>query len=329
MSVKTADETVLSTIIPTYRRDTDLSECIDSLVIQTRLPAEIIVIDNANSASTREVVSLKQEEFGEKIHFRYIQNGERNSPTIARNIGIRESSGTILLFLDDDVILEQEFIENTLNVFSMYPVAIGVQGTVINKRYPAGINLILRLFYLTHSETDKNRFLPSIQNVYAIPLTKIIRCDWLMSGCTCYKKEIFTEFLFDEKLLRYSSGDDSDLSYRINKKYPGTLFQTPHARLIHKVSMEGRHSDTQVIKLGQVYALYLFYKNFGTGFREKLIYIWSRVGLLLIQIGLFIGKPSKQGFRKAVSLIQAYQYCLRHLNLIQQGNIEFFTKDLL
>ena len=141
-----------------------------------------------------------------------------------------------MLLLDDDVVLEQTFIENILAVFSMYPFAIGVQGTVTNKGYPAVLNSILRLFYLTHSEKDRNKFLPSIQNVYAIPITKIIRCCWLMSGCTCYTKEILNEFQFDEKLLRYSSGDDSDISYRIYKKYPGTLFQTPYARLIHKVS---------------------------------------------------------------------------------------------
>lgn len=323
------DEIVTSVIIPTYKRDTDLSECIDSLVAQTQLPLEIIVIDNANSAGTREVVSSKQRLCGEKILFKYIQNGERNSPTIARNIGIQESSGTNLLFLDDDVILEQEFIENILNVFSMYPVAIGVQGTITNKRYPPVINSILRLFCLTHSEKDKNRFLPSIQNVYAIPLTKIIQCCWLMSGCTCYKKKIFTEFLFDENLLRYSSGDDSDLSYRIYKKYPGTLFQTPYARLIHKVSTAGRSRDIQIVRLGQVYALYLFYKNFGTCPREKIVYIWSRIGLLLTQIGLLIAKPSKYGIRRIISLVQAYWYCLKHFNLIKQGNIEFFTRDLL
>ena len=45
---------------------------------------------------------------------------------------------------------------------------------------------------------------------------------------------------FDEKLLRWSAGEDDDLSYRISKKYPGRLFQTPNSRLIHKLSVSGR-----------------------------------------------------------------------------------------
>jgi len=318
---------MISVIIPTYRRDDDLSECLDSLLLQTTLPDEVIIIDNANWDSTKEIVASKRSEIG-NINWIYIRNGEHNSPTVARNIGIQASFGTHLFFLDDDVVLEQDFIEKILDVFRTYPSAVGVQGFVTNKRYPLFVNQFLQHFYLTHAEKDRNRLLPSVQNVYAIPLTKIIECSWLMSGCTCYTKKILNEFRFDEKLLRYSSGDDSDLSYRIYNKYPGTLFQTPYARLIHKVSSIGRSPSELVIRMGQVYSLYLFYKNFGKTRREIVIFVWSRFGLLFVNIGLFVIHPSKESALHIWHYLQSYKFCLEHRAQIKQGDIDFFTKDL-
>ena len=69
--------------------------------------------------------------------------------------------------------------------------------------------------------------------IYAGPLTEIINCE-VLNGSNCsYKRKILEKFRFDENLKRYSYSEDHDLSYRIYRKYPRSLYQTPHAKLVH------------------------------------------------------------------------------------------------
>lgn len=320
----------VSIVIPTYNRVKDLEECLDSIGTQTELPTEIIIVDNANNVETEKLVMHKTNKFKEKrINLKYIRNGGSNSATIARNIGIDAANGEILLFLDDDVILDKDFSKEILRVYKEYPNALGVQGYITNMKFNRLSNLILKFFFLTYSEKDHNKLLPSMRNVYAYPLTKIIKCEWLMSGCTCYKRDIFKWFKFDEKLYKYSAGDDADFSYRVSKSYPGSLYQTPFAMLIHKVSYSGRAPKKEVIFVGQVYHIYLFYKNIDQKLKNKLIFLWSRIGYLHIKFGVFILKPSKENLLTIKYLISAYIYCLRHIKDIGRRDIAFFTKTLM
>ncbi|MEN6291400.1 MAG: glycosyltransferase family 2 protein [Methanobacterium sp.] len=299
------------------------------MFFQTVLPLEIIVIDNANNLDTKKLVYKEGSKFREKqIHFEYIKNGESNSATIARNIGSRYSSGNFLLFLDDDVILENNFIECILNVFVKYPNALGVQGYIINKNINRMYDYIRSVFFLSHSQKNFNKLLPSMQDVHAYPLTKIVNCQWLMSGCTCYRKEIIQRFKFDENLYKYCSGDDADLSYRIYKEHPNTLYQTPFARLIHKNSDDGRAPKKEVIFTSQVYHTYLFYKDIPQNYSNKLIFVWSRFGYIITKILVSILKPSKNNFLTIYYLLNAYLFCFQNLKALKRGELDFYTKNL-
>jgi len=318
----------ISTIIPTYNRAKDLEECIDSLFTQTVLPLEIIVVDNADNLETEKLVNGKYIRSTEKISVKYIKNGKLNSANIARNIGADNSAGDLLLFLDDDVVLDPNFIEEIIDVFEQHPQAAGVQGYIKNRVTSKLTDFIKRSFFLSHSLKNNNKLLPSMQDVFAYPLTEIIRCQWLMAGCTCYKKSIFDNFKFDSNLYKYCSGDDADISYRIYKKYPESLYQTPHAKLIHKISEKGRPDSREVVITGQIYHTYLFFKNMDQNLRNRLIFIWSRIGLIITKLGVFILHPSTNNFSQIKSLVEAYIYCMNNVNNLKKGDIKFYT-DIL
>lgn len=55
-----------------------------------------------------------------------------------------------------------------------------------------------------------------------------------------FRREILRQFKFDESLKGYSYMEDLLLSHSIHKKYPNSLYITPYAKCIHKVSREGR-----------------------------------------------------------------------------------------
>ena len=317
----------VSVIIPTYKRIKDLESCLNSILTQSVLPKEILIIDDTPDDSIENLCKQKKKQFrNKKINLVYIRNYKEASSAIARNIGIKHAKGNIVLFLDSDVILDKNYIKEILNVYQNYPNALGVQGYITN--YKITRQCIAKLFFSTHFEMNRNRLLPSVQNVYAGPLTKIINCQWLVGNNCSYKREVLEKFKFDEKLKRFSSGEDQDLSYRIYKKHAGSLYQTPYAKLIHKISLEGRMPNRILIYMGEIYRMYIFYKIIEQNIKNKLIFLWSMVGRLLVSIKDLILKPSREKSLRLKYLIDAYILCIKHRKDIKKGNLEFFNKTL-
>ena len=142
-----------SIIIPTYNRTKDLEDCLNSILTQIYLPFQIIVVDNSHEKETQKFLDTKKEIFKQKnILFKYIKNKRGNSLTVARNIGIENALGDIVLFLDDDTVLNKNYIKKILEVYKKYPKALGVQGYIAHGKISKIRNLVYKLFFLYHLE---------------------------------------------------------------------------------------------------------------------------------------------------------------------------------
>jgi len=326
----------ISIVIPTYNRVRDLSECLDSIVCQTICPQEVIIVDNSDKdkEEVRKLVEDLVPSFKKKnVNLQYVHNKKENSLTVARNIGINKAAGEIISFLDDDVVLEKNYYEEIIKIYSEYPNALGVEGMVISE-IPAGgekikfifTQLLGKLFYLGFREQNKCRLLPSMGVTYPME-EKICNCQWL-SGCSStFRKKILEEIKPDENLKKYSDNEDLDLSYRIFKKYPNTLFLAPKAKCHHKESKKGRLVKKDLIYMSQIYRLYLFFKLIDQNLKNKLIYFWSRIigGMIFKIISVLNLKSSPS---EVISLIKAYFLCLKHIEEIKNGDLNFFNEKL-
>jgi glycosyltransferase involved in cell wall biosynthesis len=97
------DRMQVSVIVPTYNRVKDLDECLDSIIAQTKLLKEVLVIGNGMDARTKDLIERREREFEEKgIILKYVKNEIENSLTVTKNIAVKYSTGDIVSFLDDD-----------------------------------------------------------------------------------------------------------------------------------------------------------------------------------------------------------------------------------
>jgi len=311
-----------SVIIPTCNRPKELRECLESLLLQTCLPDEILVIDDGESEETYEVVSDFKENFRKmKVTLKHWKKTEKTGLSSSKNLGVNVSRGEIIFFLDDDMELEKEFLEGVLSVYKNNPFAVGVQGYITNYSFSPFRNTFGRLFFLVHARKNQNRLLPSLQNVYAIPLTKVINCEWMAGGGVSYCKEIFSEFNFEEKFLGPSYGEDIDFSYRVYKKYPKGLLQTPRARCVHKRSPGGRMPAKKLIFIQEIHHWYLLHK-LSVDAIGYITFLWSRLGRLILELGKLFLKPSSRQILTIFYLVQAYFYVFIHRESIRAGEWE-------
>jgi GT2 family glycosyltransferase len=318
---------LISVIIPTYKRNIDLIECLDSILNQIFLPKEILIIDNAKDFKTKEAVLSKRNNFIEKgIELKYFENKKENSLTSARNLGVKLSDGDVVSFLDDDVVLDKNYFKEINNFFLKNPEAIGVSGKPIGNLYEKNklkfifAQIIGKVFFLGFNEENKGRVLPSL-GVTSPMGEETVAVEWLSGASSSSSSKIFKEFFYDENLKKYSWSEDLDFSYRVYKKYPGTLFFNPKVRYLHKLSESGRTMGKEKAFMEEVYNLYLFYKLIPQNFKNKLIYIWSRIGTIIYKLLKFRFKDIYFSFLATI-------FCIKNLQNIKTGNLEFFNKTL-
>lgn len=110
---------LISIIVPSYKPQSYLWECLDSIRCQTLEPGlyEIIVVLNGCNEPYRAQIEDYIQKYGSEWNIRLIQT---DTPGVsnARNIGIDSSYGEYLIFIDDDDLISDCFIEELLKVSS-------------------------------------------------------------------------------------------------------------------------------------------------------------------------------------------------------------------
>lgn len=102
----------LSIIIPTLNEEKYLPKLLASLVTQTYNNFEVIVVDGDSKDKTAEIA----ESFKKILDIRTIIE-KKKSIGLARNLGGEAANGAYILFLDADVILDDDFLERAVIEF--------------------------------------------------------------------------------------------------------------------------------------------------------------------------------------------------------------------
>ena len=104
----------LSVIVCTRNRAKQLAtliQCLGSQKNIEKLNWEIVIVDNNSNDNTKEVAYAFCE--GSNLKINYISE-PKIGLSYARNTGVLASKGSLLLFIDDDVLIPAEFIGNAL-----------------------------------------------------------------------------------------------------------------------------------------------------------------------------------------------------------------------
>jgi glycosyltransferase involved in cell wall biosynthesis len=105
---------LVSAIIPCYNAQSTIGRAMDSLLMQTVVIDEIIVINDGSTDASLEVLKAYQLEHSQIV----IINQENQGVGVARNNAIKKALGTYILTLDGDDFFEPSFVEKALIKFS-------------------------------------------------------------------------------------------------------------------------------------------------------------------------------------------------------------------
>lgn len=112
---------LVSIIIPTYNRETMISECLASVTAQSHQNYEVIVIDDGSTDSTVELIKKLQMQDN---RIRLICNLHQGV-SAARNAGLDAAKGEFVFFLDSDDVIHPNLLAYLVNNMNTQSADIG------------------------------------------------------------------------------------------------------------------------------------------------------------------------------------------------------------
>jgi len=271
----------VSVIIPTKNRPADLELTVRTLVNQSVLPEQLIIVDQSVTDESRRqiegLISCASNQPLAKIDLDYIWDPEVSGLAAARNRAMSRATGDIWLFLDDDVQLEANFVEEMVAAYHLRPEANGVSGIVTNYRPPsAAIRYWTTVFVRGPFHDDRQ---PVYWNSENLQSSEPIPVSRLGGGLMSFRAEAIRDLRFDENLRGVCDGEDIDFCCQMPKG--ALMLIAPLAHLTHNQSPIGR---SQQHWLGRhVRANYFLYrKHWAKAFGNRLYFVWLNSGYFLL-----------------------------------------------
>lgn len=278
----------ISVIICTRNRFDDIRMTISSLMLQTRLPDELVVVD---SSDVKELDPYLKSA-GLPVAVKYIHS--KPGLTLQRNVGVRNSAGDILFFFDDDCELDANYLARVEAVFArdrqgeMGAVGgrlenlFGNQAMALRFRVEHAIFSLVRfVFGLSDHGNGRFRLSGMATFPHATRKEKYIEC--LSGGLMAFRKVIFQKAKFDENMPGYGLMEDWAISKSVlNAGY--RIYYQPSAALVHKESSQNRIDYFQWAEMTVINYNYLFRKNWSRDWFRWPFYYWALLGLIVINL---------------------------------------------
>ena len=315
-----------SLIICTYQRPDALLKLLRSIKAQTLYPNQIIVVDGSIDKETEKVIigsDFKNLEY-------YLVTNKDRGLTRQRNFGIKKVNKNHLItcFLDDDVVLLEDYFEKLIETYTEYSNTLGVGGYILDdniewvkagqgtinfdefefdgwKRKLGSRNVLRKKLSLLSDKPPgiMPEFSHGLSTAFLPPSDKIYPVEFFMGGVSSYKTEVFSKIQFSEYFDGYGLYEDMDFCLRLSKM--GSLYVNTSAKLYHYHEASGRPNQFKYGKMVSQNGAYVWKVKYpNPDFSAKLNYY--KISLLLAFIRLFNvlnTSKKKEAFTEALGRI--------------------------
>ncbi len=212
----------ISIILPNYNSNEFLSETLTSIIEQTYLNWEVILVDDKSNQKTIKIVKNYQNNKKFKIIFL-----KKNMGTaFCRNLAMRNSNGEYLAFIDSDDIWKKDKLEKQINFMlkNQYTFTYTNYSTFKSKNTKIHLNIVKPPKEFDFKKFSKNTSIctssmmikSNTAKKYKFTNTKI--CEDFFYKCIILKK-IGKAFCLDEVLTEYRISENSMQSNRLRNCY--------------------------------------------------------------------------------------------------------------
>lgn len=234
---------LVSIIIPTYARPDNLCRAINSVLLQTYQPIEIIVVDDNGEGTSFQIATEKLlKDYIENKQITYIKHNVNKNGAAARNTGVKVAKGVFVGLLDDDDVFDSRKIEEQVNALeAAHQLDSLYQGCFCN---------VCRVF----DEKSIPVFNPKSKNLMRDLLLEKVAFN---SSTMLFFRDAFLSIGgFDERFRRHQ---DWEFSIRFLSKYKMLLAAEAQAlvKKFENSSKSGNIQETNPVKFISIKEMFL------------------------------------------------------------------------
>ena len=264
----------LSLVVCTYRGRREKAEkCLSSIYSQSVKPFEVIVISD------------RKEVWIDNYPFKLFVIPEMNL-CYRKNFAVSKAKGRAILFIDDDMILNKDFVK-FISVFDSIEYLDAITCNIGNLgEYRKKVNLWIafcRLFFFSTFGDGSIGLIPI--GLYLHGFNNFSVTNFFSGGLSAYKKEIFDNCKFDEKLGElspYCSGEDVEFSLQLKNRFG---YYVPMAKANHySVGSNPGKNDVAFSQSYIVNRFYIMKKHDFIHFRNLVALMWHSLGRFISYI---------------------------------------------
>lgn len=198
----------ISVIVPAYQAEATIDRCLKALACQTvdREIYEILLVDDGSTDRTR---SLAEGHRG--IH---VLSQSHAGPAVARNLGIQQARGEIILFTDADCEPVADWIEQMSAPFQDEEI-VGAKGAYLTRQ----LELVARFVQVEYEE--KYDWMAREQYI-----------DFIDTYAAGYRRNILLEYSGFDPVFPSASVEDQEFSFRLARQGYKMVFVSK-ARVYH------------------------------------------------------------------------------------------------
>jgi glycosyltransferase involved in cell wall biosynthesis len=201
-------EKKFSVIVITHNAGGDLKECLGSIKDQDYAEKEVIVVDDASTDGTAEL--LRQFKSDAELEMTIVTNKENLGVAGSRNVGIRHASGDIIAFTDSDCVADRRWIAELARIYDQTDAA-AVGGRILDDR-------------IDNIWTRASRSLNHVSSAEG-------RVSYIQGCNMSFGSKILRKYLFNDE-IKYGYEETLLCDYLIEHGY--TIFYTPRAVVHHR-----------------------------------------------------------------------------------------------
>lgn len=305
----------ISLVIPTMNRPKTLNDTLRHFFSGSKIPSELIVIDQSNNISFREKNKRIVEKYSSFCVTKYIYQKEP-SLTKARNTGFHYVTEEVVLYSDDDVVVKEDTLFNLFTLMSDKKVAMigGVDENSQSSRNWLGYILGTKSYIHRHI----GYVTKSILGRFPDQFKERVPTMWTMGFFFCIRKSLKEEWnvQWDENLPGYAYAEDLDFSYSYYKKAKEkglTCIFSNKITVLHNVSTEYRIPSRVHTFMYVLNRAYLCEKHH-FGIRGTFAMCWCN-------FWIFIERLIKR--QKPKDMLDAIKYYFMHSELVKNGKFPY------
>jgi len=238
------------------------------------MPDELILVDQSDSDASRQVIEDMVKASPDALRLIHIYDPLIRGLVDAKRVGVSHADGDVVCFLEDDVVLEPDYVAQMERAFTEHAAMMGCCGVMTNlPELPSNYVMFFHLFHRGIFHDSR----VGVHGHLAGRDAGLIQSRYLSGGTSAFRKSVFGQVPFD-LANGFFMLEDIDFSMRAVAAFGDRFYIHPGARLAHYMSPVNR------AVLGSKYRRKLkeflvFYKKHGKGCSQLAAFMWLLIGL--------------------------------------------------